>query len=145
MVVNTPAVEKSVIQNTLDGNGKKTKLIDWSSSVNPCKFALSFKSATGVFSGSFDLYASKYDDNGAETEQKKVGSFKHQGVMVMTRDESAPLAVEDAVMSGFYTAPTKLVDEADNKTYTWTASYQLLIGAEEIVNPPTEGWGEEAP
>lgn len=145
MVVNTPTVEKSVIQNTLDANGKKTKLIDWSNSVNPCKFTLSFKSATGVFSGAFDLYASKYDDSGVETEQKKVGSFKHQGVLVMTRDESAPLAVEDGVMSGFYTAPAKLVDATDKKTYTWNASYQLLIGAEEIVNPPTEGWGEEAP
>ncbi len=145
MVVNTPTIEKSVIQNTLDANGKKTKLIDWSNSVNPCKFTLSFKSATGVFSGAFDLYASKYADNGDETEQKKIGSFKHQGVLVMTRDETAPLAVEDGVMSGFYTAPTKLVDEADKKTYTWNASYQLLIGAEEIVNPPTEGWGEETP
>ncbi len=145
MVVNTPTVVKSVIQNTLDANGKKTKLIDWSNSVNPCKFTLSFKSATGVFSGAFDLYASKYDDSGVETEQKKVGSFKHQGVLVMTRDESAPLAVEDGVMCGFYTAPAKLVDATDKKTYTWNASYQLLIGAEEIVNPPTEGWGEEAP
>ena len=145
MVVNTPTVEKSVIQNTLDANGKKTKLIDWSNSVNPCKFTLSFKSATGVFSGAFDLYASKYDDSGVETEQKKVGSFKHQGVLVMTRDESAPLAIEDGVMSGFYTAPAKLVDATDKKTYTWNASYQLLIGAEEIVNPPTEGWNTENP
>jgi hypothetical protein len=48
-------------------------------------------------------------------------------------------------MSGFYTAPAKLVDDADKKTYTWNASYQLLIGAEEIINPPTEGWGEDAP
>lgn len=145
MVVNTPTVEKSVIQNTLDGNGKKTKFIDWSASVNPCKFTLSLKSATGVFSGSFDLYASKYDEYGLETEQKKVGSFKHQGVLLLTREESAPLAFEDGVMSGFYTAPAKLVDDADKKSYTWNASYQLMIGAEEIINPPTEGWGEDAP
>ncbi|MBQ9432452.1 MAG: putative Ig domain-containing protein [Kiritimatiellae bacterium] len=143
MVVNTPTVEKSVIQNTLDVNGKKTKLIDWGASTNPCKFTLSFKSATGLFSGSFDLYASKYDDNDVETEQKKVGSFKHQGVMIMTRDETAPLSVEDAVMSGFYTVPAKITDSADKRTYTWNVSYQLLIGAEEILSQPTEGWDEE--
>ena len=145
MVVNAPTVEKSVVQNTTDANGKKTKLIDWNASVNPCKFTMSFKAATGIFSGSFDLYASKYDDDGVETEQKKVGTFKHQGVLVMTRDESAPLLVEEGVMSGFYTAPTKLVDPADNKSYTWNASYQLLIGADEIINPPTEGWDSDEP
>ncbi len=64
---------------------------------------------------------------------------------MLTREESAPLAFEDGVMSGFYTAPAKLVDDADKKSYTWNASYQLMIGAEEIINPPTEGWGEDAP
>ena len=145
MAGKTPTVEKSVIQNTLDANGKKTKLIDWSASTNPCKFTMSFKSATGVFNGGFDLYAATLDESGNETAQKKIGSFKHQGVLVMTRDESAPLAMEDGVMSGFYTAPAKLVDQSDKKTYTWTASYQLLIGAEEIVNPPAEGWEPEEP
>lgn len=145
MVVNTPTVEKSVIQNTTDVNGKKTKLIDWNASVNPCKFTMSYKAATGIFSGSFDLYASKYDDTGVETEQKKIGTFKHQGVLLLTRDEAAPLAVEDGVMSGFYTAPVKAVDSKDNKSYTWNASYQLLIGAEAIVNPPVEGWDSAEP
>ena len=145
MAVNTPTVEKSVIVNTTDANGKKTKLIDWSASVNPCKFAMSFKPATGIFSGSFDLYTATQDDFGNETAQNKVGSFKHQGVLLLTRDEAAPLAVEDGVMSGFYTAPVKAVDSSDNKSYTWNASYMLLIGADEIVNPPTEGWDSEEP
>ncbi len=145
MVVNAPTVEKTTVVNTLDEKGKKTKLIDWAASANPCKFTMTFKQATGIFNGSFDLYAAKFDEAGSETEQKKVGSFKHQGVLVMTRDESAPLAAEDGVMSGFYTAPVKAVDPNDKKSYNWTASYMMLIGAEEIVNPPTEGWDSEEP
>ena len=140
MVVNTPTVDKSTIVNTVDANGKKTKLIDWAASTNPCKFAMSFKQATGIYSGSFDLYAATLDDSGNEVAQTKVGSFKHQGVLVMTRDEASPLAMEDGVMSGFYTAPVKAVDSSDKKSYTWTASYLMLIGADEIFNQPTEGW-----
>ena len=75
----------------------------------------------------------------------KVGTFKHQGVLVMTRDVASPLEVGDGVMSGFYTAPVKALDAKDNKTYAWTASYLMLIGADEIFTEPQEGWNNDEP
>ena len=140
--VNNLLVDKQVLSYKLDDAGRKTKLIDWASSVNPCKFTMAFKAATGLFDASFDVYAATLGEKGEELTQVKTGSFKGKGVLLMTRDQAAPLEVEDAVLSGFYTAPARLVDPADKKSYTWNASYKLLFGGAKIVNPPEEGWDD---
>lgn len=139
--VNSVTAEKNSLVYTTDAAGKKTKFIDWENSVNPCKFTFNFKSATGIFSGGFDLWASEFNESGEEISQKKIGSYKHEGVLLMTRsEESVNLPVEDAVFSGFYTAPGSYLDSSDNKKYKWNASYLLQFGASLIETPPAEGW-----
>lgn len=137
--VNNVLVDKTTTVYQYDEKGKKTSLVDWSASVNPCKFALSYKSATGIFSGSMDMYASLYDEAGVETKQVKVGSFKHQGVSLMSRDVDAALDVKDAAFSGFYLAPMKIADPVTKKTTTWNMSYKLLFAVEDVPSS-TEGW-----
>jgi len=125
-----PVAEKTSLAYAVDGSGRRTQLADWAGSANPCKFTIAFKAPTGEFSGSFDIYASLYGDSGEETAQKKLGSFKHKGVMVMARDPASSLLATDAAMSGFYLAPAKVKDEETGKTFTWNASYKLLFGLE---------------
>ncbi|MCQ2392805.1 MAG: hypothetical protein MJ249_00830 [Kiritimatiellae bacterium] len=139
--VNAFTVDKTVLNYRLDDKGKKTKWIDWASSVNPCKFTMTFKQATGIFNGTMDIYAGVIGEDGLDTDQKKVGSFKHQGVLVMTRDSGSSLTAEDATLSGFYLAPTKIKNPATNKDVTWNASYRLLFGLE-FLTPENEGWSE---
>lgn len=133
--VNAVSVDKTSLVYVKDAKGKATKVIDWNRSVNPCKFVFKFKQATGLFDGSFDLYAAK----GTDEVPVKVSSCKHKGLWVMARDSGSALSANEGAFSGYYVSPVKLKDDADNKSYTWNASYQLLFGADEIVNPPAEG------
>ena len=129
-------------------NGKKTKLVDWEGSVNPANVTFSFKQATGIYSGKFDLYAGdSFDDDGLETKQTKLGSFSHQGILVMNRDrESGALAFDDAVMPGFYLVPVKVPVEGSSKTRSFTASLPFVIAPEERVNEwDVPGWAESLP
>ena len=130
--VNSLSVDKSKLAYRLDERGKKTKLIDWSASVNPCKFTLSFKRATGISTGSFDLYEGLVDEEtGVDTVQKKLGSYKYAGITVMTADGGAPRAA----MRGYYTVPQSAKD--GSKKYSWNDSYELDLELEDWTE--TEG------
>lgn len=133
--VNSLAVDKASLVYVKDAKGKATKTIDWQKSVNPCKFTCSFKNKTGIFSGSFDVYVG--DEEGKV--QKKLGSYKHEGVMVLSRDldsENVP-SFADSAMSGYYLVPVKKT--VNRNSVTWNMSYRLEVGAEEVERP-SEGW-----
>ena len=126
--------------------GKKTKLIDWENSVNPANLTFSFKQATGIYSGKFDLYAGNaFDDDWLETKQVKLGSFSHQGVLVMNRDENnGILSSEDAVMPGFYLVPVKVAVEGSARTRSFTASMPFAIVPEEREKEWDDPYWEES-
>ena len=129
-------------------NNKKTKLIDWENSVNPANLTFTFKQATGIYSGKFDLYAGDdFDDDSMETKQTKLGSFSHQGILVMNRDrDSGTLIFDDAAMPGFYLVPVKVPVSGSTKTRSFTASLPFVIAPEERVNDwDVLGWEEELP
>lgn len=129
-------------------NKKKAKLIDWENSVNPANLSFSFKQATGLYSGKFDVYAGDdFDDDGMETKQTKLGSFSHQGILVMNRDrESAALTFEDAAMPGFYLVPVKVPVAGTSKTRSFTASLPFVVMPEERINDWDDpDWEESLP
>ena len=97
------------------------KMLDWEKTVNPANISFTFKQATGLYSGSFEMYGGN-DEAGKETSQTKIGSFKHQGVLVMNRDAAASLTFDDAAMPGFWLAPIKISSKR-----TWTATLPFAI------------------
>lgn len=120
------------------------KLVDWSESVNPSGLTMSFNRATGVYSGRFDVYAGDASD-GEETKQVKLGSYSHQGVLLLSRDEtSGELAFDDCVMPGFWTAALTIKDEETNKTRKFTASLPFKIVPEAIDHDWSEGFVDTA-
>ena len=112
------------------------KLIDWANTVNPANIALKFTRSTGLYSGSFDLYAGNADP-GEETKQVKLGTMKTQGVLLLSRDPAAAtMSLEDGVMPGFYVAPVKV------EKRTWNASLPFIIVPEAVDNDWSEGLPE---
>lgn len=115
-------------------SGTKTvKLIDWEKTVNPANISMAFKQATGVFSGSFEIWkGSNFDDDDLETKQTKLGPYKYQGVLLQARDfGSGELAFEDGVMAGFSLLPLKLPIEGKKTTRAFTASLPFVVVPEE--------------
>ena len=108
------------------------QLVDWASTVNPANTDIKFTRATGLYTGSFDLYAGN-GASGTETKQVKLGSMKAQGVLLLSRDKDAALKFEDGVMPGFYIVPVKL----DRRT--WNASLPFQIVPNAVDNDWSEG------
>ena len=109
------------------------KMLDWVKTVNPANISFTFKQATGLYSGSFEMYGGN-DEAGKETSQTKIGSFKHQGVLVMNRDPAASLTFDDAAMPGFWLAPIKISSKR-----TWTATLPFAIEPVESELPSADG------
>ena len=130
--VNAITAEKTTLINRVDAKGKKTSLIDWEASVNPCKFTFKFAQATGIFSGTLDVYAGIYGEDGVDVLQKKLGTFKHQGILLMTREVGAQIDDHEGVMTGFYQVPASFTDTDSGKKSTINLSYGLTIGAEVV-------------
>lgn len=117
------------------------KLIDWEKTVNPSALTMSFKRATGIYSGQFEMWAGNAEA-GEETKQTKLGTFKHQGVLLLSRDESTgTLAFDDAVMPGFWNFSVSVKDEGSTKKRTFTGSLPFVIAPEAVEND----WSEELP
>lgn len=105
------------------------KLNDWDASVNASNVKITFKRATGVVSGSFDLWYEGTNTKGVE--QKSVTGLKHEGVIVLMRGDDGYLE-DDVLSSGFFIAPQKLkYTDAKGKTQarTWNGSYRFDINA----------------
>lgn len=101
-------------------------LVDFAASVNPSKVQFKFARATGLYSGSCSLWSERKDG----TLQKEISGLKHFGVLLLARDESAPLPVE-TIGAGFVTQKVKLTDynEATERTTTrnWTFSVPFNV------------------
>lgn len=116
------------------------KLIDWEETINPSGLTMTFKRATGIYNGQFDIYAGDADA-GEETKQTKLGSYKHQGVLLLSRDETTgSLNFDDCAMPGFWNAALTIKDEETNKTRKFTASLPFLIIPEAIDYDWSEGF-----
>lgn len=116
---NNAVVEKQVLVKDLI-----TKLYDFEASVNPSNLKLTFKRATGVISGTFELWSEGENAKG-DTVQKKISGFKHEGIMIFSRDALSPLD-GDIWSVGYYLAPAATSSITKKKC---TLSYQFNIKA----------------
>lgn len=93
---------------------------------NPANIKFTFKRATGIWTGTFDIFV--------EGQSKKFGgkSYSHQGVLVMYRDPLATIG-EDVPMMGFYQLPIK------SGGRSWTASLPFDV----VADPRVAGWDQE--
>ena len=113
---NTLSVEKQVLVKNAS-----TKLNDWGASVNASNVKLAFKRATGIVSGTFDLWYEGTNAKGA-IEQKSISGLKHEGVLLLSRGDDGYLE-DDVLSSGFFLAPQTLGKRK------WTGSYRFDIKA----------------
>ena len=104
----------SVAKKVLVKAGKWT---DLSASVNPCDVKIKFTRATGVYSGSFSLWA----DDGLS--QKELKGWKLNGVLLLTRDSASPLFDEQAG-AGSCSQSVKL---DDGRKWTCSLPFNLLF------------------
>lgn len=102
---------------------------DWPRCVNPANVKLNFKRATGVFSGTCDLWYEGLDEKGG-IDQKSYSKCKHAGVVLMTRGECASLPGE-VVAPGAVVIPQTIL-LPNGYTYTWKSSHRFNIRATAI-------------
>jgi hypothetical protein len=121
----------SVAKQTLVKDASK-KLNDWDASVNASNVKLTFKRATGIVSGSFDLWYEGTNTKGVE--QKSITGLKHEGVLVLMRGDDGYLE-DDVLSSGFFLSPQTLNKEVSSGKTTkkvsrkWNGSYRFDIKA----------------
>ena len=117
-----------------------SKLNDFGASENAANVKVSVARATGLVTGSFVAWST----NG--TAQKNT-SVKHQGVLLLNRDEAAP--VDPAIASfGFFTIPNVKLSSYNEETKrtttrSWTFSAPFNILAEDQGEPDwwADDWG----
>ena len=119
----------SVVKQALVKTGSK-KLIDWEKSVNASNVKITFKRATGIVSGTFDLWYEGTNAKGA-VEQKSITSLKHEGVLVLSRGGEGYIE-NDVLSSGFFLVPLEIKykdDKGKDQKRKWTGSYRFDIKA----------------
>lgn len=99
--------------------------IDVEKSTNPSNLKFSLKRATGVFSGSFELWAADY-----ASAAVKIGTYSHKGVVLFSWDDEATVLPMrsirgDTVASGFCTLPIKL--GSGSSARTWKCSLPFTV------------------
>ena len=117
------------------------KFNDWAASVNTSNVKLTFKRATGVVSGTFDLWYEGIAEGKTAKEQKSISGLKHEGVVILSRGDDGYLA-DDILSSGFFLAPQTFKETVGKKTVTrkWTGSYRFDIRA----TPVAVDWADAA-
>lgn len=124
VVGNNITVEKQVLV-------KMGKLVDLGPSVNPSGVTVKFARATGLVNGSFMVWSVGSDG----LSQKQIKGLAFNGVVVLARDASSPLA-EEVVAPGFFTQAmtlTDIVPGGAKKTRKWTFSAPFnLLGVEQV-------------
>ena len=101
----------------------ESKLYNLVDSINPCDVKIKFKRATGIVNGSFSVWSAN-DELG---KQKVVKGFKHNGVLLLLRDDFA-LMGDNVASAGFFTQKvtlqeTKIVKGREkNVKRKWTLS-----------------------
>lgn len=119
----------SVVKQALVKTGSK-KLIDWEKSVNASNVKITFKRATGIVSGTFDLWYEGTNAKGA-VEQKSITGLKHEGVLVLSRGGEGYIE-NDVLSSGFFLVPLEIKykdDKGKDQKRKWTGSYRFDIKA----------------
>ena len=97
---------------------------DWPLCVNPANVTLTFKRATGVFTGTCDLWYEGVDGAG-RIVQNRYSKCKHAGVLLMTRGACASLP-GDVVAPGAVVIPQTIRLSSGSK-YTWKSSHRFNI------------------
>lgn len=119
-----------------------SKLYDFGASTNAANVKVSVARATGLVTGSFVVWST----NG---KTQKSTSVKHQGVLLLSRDEGAPVDPAIASFGFFALQNVKLssYNEATKRTTTrnWTFSAPFNIVAEDQGEPDwwADDWGED--
>lgn len=122
---------------------KAGKLYDLLNSVNPCNVQVKLARATGLVSGSFSLWSQSEDG----TKQKEISGIKHNGILILSRDELSPLG-EDVAAAGFCQGKVTVLDEVPGSTRTtkrsWTYSlpFNLIAVDQGEVDWWADDWGE---
>ena len=101
---------------------------------------VSFKRATGVLTGSFDLLSEGTDSRG-KTVQKKISGFKHEGIVLLARDLFSPLASE-TLSAGYYLAPG-VTSAASKKKFTGSYQFNVIIEDKGDIDHWADDWGED--
>ena len=119
----------------LTGNAFSTAKRDLSAGVNPCNVQVKLARATGLVTGSFGVWTT----NGSS--RKEISGLKHQGVLILSRDEAASLDPE-VLTAGFFTQKVQLV--SGGKKRAWTASLPFNVLAVDLGEPDwyADDWGE---
>lgn len=117
---------------------KSGKLVDFSSSVNPCNVQLKAARATGLVNGSFALWTVSDD----ATVQKQITGIKHFGVLILNRESGI---MDDSVVSaGFFTQALTVVDEPrKSRKWTFSAPFNLLGIDQGTIDWWADDWGSQ--
>lgn len=123
---------------------KNGKLIDLATSVNPCNVQVKFARATGLVTGSFSVWT--VSDDGLR--QKEVKGLKHAGVLLLARDDAAPIA-DEIVSAGYFTQQVTVTDEnpdtgkVTKRKWTFSAPFNVLGIDQGDPDWWADDWGEE--
>ena len=102
---------------------KDGTLYDLVNSVNPCNVQVKLARATGLVTGSFSIWSE--DEDGLK--QKEITSFKHNGVLLLSRDEFSPIS-DDVISVGFsLKTGLKVTDENPDTGNKTTRSWNLSL------------------
>ena len=106
-------------------------------SINPCDVKINFKRATGIVNGSFSVWSAN-DELG---KQKVVKGFKHNGVLLLLRDDFA-LMGDNVASAGFFTQKMTINPEGARKSRKWTLSLPFNLLATD--QGDIDWWADDA-
>ena len=139
------SVEKRTLVKEIDPlTGKASKYNDLSNSVNPANVTLTFKRATGIVTGTCELWYEGVNEKGVR-EQSSFTGCKHAGVLLLSRDPEQNWLLDDTDEVCTWTAGSVVVPQtiplANRKTRKWNASFRFNIRATKV----NRSWGEQPP
>lgn len=130
VVGDTVSVAKQVLVKEVDTQGKKTSYNDWNFCTNAANVKVTFKRATGILTGTCDLW---YEGmNGTKRVQNAIKNCKHAGVLLMSWDaDNLPDSFdEDTWTAGAVVIPQSWKEGKVSRK--WNASFPFNIKAEEF-------------
>ena len=128
VVGDTVSVAKQVLVKEVDLQGKKTSFNDWTLCTNAANVKVTFKRATGILTGTCDLW---YEGmNGTKRVQNAIKNCKHAGVLLMSWDaDNLPDSFdEDTWTAGAVVIPQSWKEMGVLRK--WNASFPFNILAE---------------
>lgn len=121
---------------------RDNKMIEWFKSINPCNVKISNSRATGIYSGSFQLFSGN-DDPGFESVKTRIATPNFKGVLLFSRDPETAVIDPEVVAPGAIYAEVKTDEE---KPRTVKVTTPIEIRTAEMEKPWTEeSWQEDYP